>query len=128
MRSTRGEGVPRDLGCVDKYESTQIDGLLSSTGDTQAAKLLAHVHRLARRDVASTTTLAAVRKMSPWKHRLMLLLAFRVLPPHEWRFFRLKFNKLRDRSTQVCRVDLKLPFASTPQVKLAYRDAIRQVL
>ena len=120
--------VLRDLGCLDQYDKVQTEGLLSPTGDTQAAKLLAHVHKLARRGTASSTTLQTIRKMNANKQKLLLLLAFRVLPSHKWRLFRLKFNMLRDRTTYLCRIDLKPPFASTPQVKLAYRDEIRQAL
>ena len=102
--------------------------MLSPSGDTVAAKLLGHVHKLARRDVASSTTLDSIKKMSNMKQSLVLLLAFKVLPPHEWRLFRLKFETLRNRAVRVCRVDLKLPFASSSETKQAYVDVLRDTL
>ena len=105
-----------------------MNGLLHPAGDTVAAKLLGHVHRLARRDIASATTLAAVRKMTNMKQNLLLLLAFKVLPPHEWRQFRLKFDTIRNRSVKVLRVDLKLPFASSATTRRAYTDVLRTTL
>ena len=57
MRTKDREPVQRDLGCIDQHEEKQISGLLDPAGDTQASKLLGHIHRLARRDTASSATL-----------------------------------------------------------------------
>ena len=62
------------------------------------------------------------------KANLMLLLAYRILLPSEWKMFKATFDTLRDRSTKLVRMTLKLPFANNKMVKRDYAHVLRDVL
>ena len=127
-KHTEKEPVARDLGIVDEFEERQIFRFLDPEGDTAADRLVGHMLRLARRDVASVTALNAARKMSRQKQSLMLLLAFRSITPSAWGAFRAKFELLKEKSVQIVRLNLALPFAKTPAVKKGYLDLLKSHL
>ena len=120
--------MKRDLGLPDQYEKQQIDDFRNPAKDVNSDKMLNLLHRLARRDTASSTTLMAIRKLSRWKQALMLMLDFRILTPFEWKGFKAKFEHLRDRSVKLVRVHVQLPFANRRHIKKEYVTAIREVL
>ena len=84
--------------------------------------------KLSRREVASTATLTAIRKLSTQKQKLMLLLAFRVMTPSAWSSFGTKFDHLKDKSVAIVRLNVARPYAKTSAVKRGYLHILKDSL
>ena len=111
------EAVKRDLGLLDSFEKKMVADLRCPFESTATNRMFGYVLRLVRRAEASETTLRAIRRLSHWKQRLMMILAYNYLSPHDWGRFRKQSKPVFNKSVKITYIRWKLPFGDIRRVQ-----------
>ena len=116
------------MGFLDKRETGLIRGIKDMKEDTTELKRMGHLLRATRRDEVSAGTLQAIKRLSVAKQGRMEKMAFKLLIPFDFEYYKKKTAAWFTRPARVNTVTLKIPFGKIRCVQRETLEVLRKQL